>query len=380
MKFLLVTTHPGIGASEFLWMQTAHQLTQSGHQVHVAMPRPIHLDRSSRIPVLDTHHIPHTYLSHSPLGFRIPVISPLRFWASNLGKAIHHYQPDFILLSNGSLIDSQPLANTLTDAGISYATIDNGVFAANWPDDTQIPRLRSLYTGAIANFFVSEASRKLAETQLATTFNNPILAYNPYLVDYDQDCPWPDNSNGIHVACVGRLHPRHKGQDILLQAFALPHWRDYPTEIHLHFYGDGPNAASIKELAKQLDLKNVHFHGHMHDVAAIWKSCHLLAMPSRQENLPLTLVESMFCGRPCVATPVDGIPEIVDDGKTGFLSPSTNVQDYAKTLTRAFDQLSDWPAIGQAARQKAQSLFPRDPAQLFADKLIELATKPQGNT
>ena len=87
-----------------------------------------------------------------------------------------------------------------------------------------------------------------------------------------------------------------KGQDLLLQTLALPEWWDRPVELNL--YGAGGHEPALRRLARMLQVKNVHFRGHVNNVRAIWEQNHLLVLPSRYEGLPLALVEAMWCGRP----------------------------------------------------------------------------------
>ena len=71
-----------------------------------------------------------------------------------------------------------------------------------------------------------------------------------------------------------------------------------------------------------LQLKNVHFRGHVNDIRAIWEQNHLLVLPSRYEGLPLALVEAMWCGRPAVVTDVGGNAELCVGKRNGICRAS----------------------------------------------------------
>jgi glycosyltransferase involved in cell wall biosynthesis len=83
----------------------------------------------------------------------------------------------------------------------------------------------------------------------------------------------------------------------------------------------------------------------------------LMLLPSELESFGLAALEAMACEVPCIATNVGGIPEVIDDGKTGFLAPVGDVD----TMTRcAIEILSDETRLremSKLARYEAQARF-----------------------
>jgi glycosyltransferase involved in cell wall biosynthesis len=141
----------------------------------------------------------------------------------------------------------------------------------------------------------------------------------------------------------------------------------------MNFFGEGPHELALRRLADMLQLKQVHFRGHVSDIEAIWEQHHMLVLPSRYEGLPLVLVEAMWCGRPAVVTEVAGNAEVCVDNETGFVAPAPTVPLLADTLQRAWDRREDWQRMGQAARARAESQIPRDPIGVFAERLRNCA-------
>jgi glycosyltransferase involved in cell wall biosynthesis len=131
-------------------------------------------------------------------------------------------------------------------------------------------------------------------------------------------------------------------------------------------------------MAAMLQLHNVHFRGHVDDVAAIWKQNHLLVLPSRYEGLPLALVEAMWCGRPAVVTDVAGNTEVCVDNETGFVAAAPTVPLLAEALERAWNRRGNWQQIGQAARARAECQIPRDSIALFTEELKGCVTQHMG--
>jgi len=104
----------------------------------------------------------------------------------------------------------------------------------------------------------------------------------------------------------------------------------------------------------------VHFLGWRKDVADIVRAADVMVLPSRAEGLPLAILEAMACGKPIVATPVNGVPEAVVDGRTGILVTPGDDEALAEALIRLFDQPDLARRMGGEGRQRAETHFSLD--------------------
>ena len=200
-------------------------------------------------------------------------------------------------------------------------------------------------------FFVSKANALLAEKQIGDRLYNVEIVRNPFNIDINSSPSWPalGNDDQLRLACVGRLDPRSKGQDILLEALGSPKWISRPWRLTL--YGNGPMKHIIERLVQRYGLEGrVTLAGYVSRIEDIWTENHVLVMPSRFEGLPLAMVEAMLCGRPIVATNVAGHSEIVEDGVTGFLADAPTVMGMMEALERLWDRrdnLRPWARLPQ---------------------------------
>lgn len=176
------------------------------------------------------------------------------------------------------------------------------------------------------------------------------------------------------MACVARLEPSAKGQDILFEILSESFWKTLPIQVNL--YGSGNWEVGLRELAAYHQLECVRFHGHVSRIVDIWNDNHLLVLPSRYEGTPLALIEAMWCGRPCVVTKVGGNSEICVDGETGFVAAAAEATVFGGTLKRAWDRRNEWEEIGTAARKRIEQLIPEDPVESFCAKLLSIFRKP----
>ena len=87
-----------------------------------------------------------------------------------------------------------------------------------------------------------------------------------------------------------------------------------------------------------------------HQVALFYNAADVTAVPSQQDNLPNTMVESLSCGTPVVGYRVGGIPDMVKDGETGFLAPASNVGVLSAAFVEAFSDLNRLRSCGARGR------------------------------
>jgi len=284
---------------------------------------------------------------------------------------LKRFKPDLVVISQGHNSGGLDWARICREASIPYVVIVHCNSEHWWFEDRAVEEAAAAYTAARKVFCVSRSNLSLLRMQLGDPLQNGEIVWNPYNVSPESFPTWPVENGQWRLACVARLDPAAKGQELLLQVLARPEWRARPVE--LNFFGEGPHELALRRLAGMLHLNQVHFRGHVSDIKAIWEQNHLLVLPSRYEGLPLVLVEAMWCGRPAVVTDVAGNTEVCVDNETGFVAPAPTVSLLADTLERAWDRRKDWQRMGQAARARAESQIPRDPISVFAERLRSCA-------
>jgi glycosyltransferase involved in cell wall biosynthesis len=114
------------------------------------------------------------------------------------------------------------------------------------------------------------------------------------------------------IAFTGKL-AEFKGIDVLLQAAAI--YEKALGNVSTLIVGDGGLLSELQDLAKQLDLRGVHFLGHQTQdkVARIMNVSDLAVVPSRIEPFGLVAIEALACGTPVIATNQGGLPEFVNE-------------------------------------------------------------------
>lgn len=134
------------------------------------------------------------------------------------------------------------------------------------------------------------------------------------------------------IITVAGMYKR-KGIDILLHAFKQV-LVSVPT-AHLYIVGNGPDKAEFEALAKSLQVTgSVEFLGLRHDVVDLMQQADVFVLASRRDPCPLVIVEARQAGCAIVASDVDGIPQLLENGRAGILAKVDDLQGFASAIDR----------------------------------------------
>lgn len=147
-----------------------------------------------------------------------------------------------------------------------------------------------------------------------------------------------------------------KGHELLLGV--LPGVRRRVPSVRVLFAGGGARESALRREAKARDVDDVvRFLGFRTDVPELMAASDVVVLPSLAEALPTVLMEAAAASRPAVATRVGGTPEIVENGRTGFLVPPDDPPALAEGLARLLGDAALARRFGCAARSRARRLF-----------------------
>jgi glycosyltransferase involved in cell wall biosynthesis len=152
------------------------------------------------------------------------------------------------------------------------------------------------------------------------------------------------------LAAVGRLIPI-KGLDVLLDAFARAR-ADVPG-LTLELAGEGPLEAELRAGAPE----GVTLLGRVAPVAEVYERNAIVVVPSRGEGFGMVALEAAERGRAAIVSDVGGLPEIVEDGRTGLVVPPEDAGALAAAIVALAGDFERVAAFGAAARQRALDQF-----------------------
>ena len=188
---------------------------------------------------------------------------------------------------------------------------------------------------ADAVVFISEHVRKIALARGGQVLDGRKTSIVNNGVDTDRFAPRDDAARPaagrVHFVALGRLD-RRKGLELALEALAMV------PRAELDIVGDGDERASLEEHASRVGVRDrVRFCGYERDDRDAIARADVALSSAREEGLGVALLEAMAMGRPVVAVPVGGIPEIVRDGETGWLAPERSAAALANAMRAAID-------------------------------------------
>jgi len=238
-------------------------------------------------------------------------------------------------------------------------------FTVHGPEEYDAPRVlslgekiaRSKFTVAITSYGRSQLSR------WATPADWDKIKVVHCGVDTSHfPAPVPMPAGSARFVAIGRF-VEQKGQLLALEAMA--ELVKSQKDAHLTLIGDGEMRAQIEARIDALNLTNhITLTGWVDEarILAELQNAHALLMPSFAEGLPMVIMEAMAAGRVVIATYIAGIPELVQDGKTGWLVPagdahalSTAMADLAQTPSEVLADMADAARTRVLARHDVQT-------------------------
>jgi glycosyltransferase involved in cell wall biosynthesis len=165
---------------------------------------------------------------------------------------------------------------------------------------------------------------------------------------------------GQVVLTVGRWRAdeRYKGMDTLITA--LPRLLTRWPELQLAAVGDGDDREWLEDLADETGVhRHVHFLSRLSyaELAACYGHCDIFALPSRGEGFGLVYLEAMACGKPVIGGAHGGAPEVIEDGKTGYLVPHGDAAQLATAIETLLKDPQLREEMGRRGRQRVENEF-----------------------
>jgi L-malate glycosyltransferase len=149
-----------------------------------------------------------------------------------------------------------------------------------------------------------------------------------------------------------------KRVDAVVEIFRRVH-AELPSVLLL--VGEGPELEGARRRIHEAGLDaDVEYSGEQQDIVELLSRSDLFLLPSATESFGLAALEAMACEVPVVASRVGGLPEVIDDGVTGFLRPPDDLDGMAEVSLRLLKDPALHDSMRRAARQVAVERFSVD--------------------
>jgi glycosyltransferase involved in cell wall biosynthesis len=147
-----------------------------------------------------------------------------------------------------------------------------------------------------------------------------------------------------------------KGFDVLLDAAE----RFKEEDVSILIAGDGPLQSDLEKEIHDRDLDDaVHLLGYRTDIPNVMMESDILVLPSFREGTPLVIIEAMAAGLPVIATNIAGIPELIDDTKTGYLIEPGDPDTLASRVDELAQDSNQRELFGHAGQKRSNAFETR---------------------
>jgi glycosyltransferase involved in cell wall biosynthesis len=343
----------GWAGGETYLLLLARHLDRQRFRLIVASPEPGALVDGLRAEGVETH-----VLNMEPLGSPVPLLRLRRFLSEKRAD---------IVQSHGARANFYArIAGALAATGTVVSTVHNSIY------DYPIGRVKKgLYlacdrlTAPLTDWTLCVAQSHRQELITRCGFRPDRVVTIPNGVDLQRFQPTRYDrrlrreldirDEAPLVGVIGRL-THQKGHIHLFHALPLL-LRKFPS-LRCLVVGDGELRAELQGLAAKLGLTgHCFFLGVRQDIPLVLAALDVLVMPSLSEGLPYVALEGMAMAKPVVASAVNGVPELIQDGVTGRLVPREDPNALAKAVEEVLADPAAAAMLGQAARRRAEQTY-----------------------
>ncbi len=363
-----IVCYPSIGGSGIVATELGKSLSRRGHQVHFfSYDVPHKLEGAD-----EQFHFEYVDVPLYPL-FRFPPYTLAL--ASTIYQTCKEHQLDILHVhyavphSTSAFLAKQMLCSR----GESHLRVITTLHGT----DTELVGLMPSYKPVVefsidSSDIVTAVSGHLKKSTLSQfdIHRDIRVIYNPidtdlYSPSTDEDKFHKDKKTIVHIS---NFRPVKRINDVV-KVFDLIH---SAMPARLVFIGEGPDRSTAELLICKLGLQDrVTFLGPQADVTETLRHADLLLSTSESESFGLTIAEAMACEVPVVASAVGGVPEVIEDGVTGYLAPVGCIRTLAKSAIEILSDSKKQEAFGKAGRQRVLNTFAQELITTQYERLYE---------
>ena len=342
-------------------------LAQLGVTSSVIAATPIHQGSRHASPAVDAK-----WVRYPQVPGTLGLSSAGQFLYARLSREVsrlHRERPVDVIHAHAALPCGHAALLIARQLGIPYVVtvhgldVFNACFGAGSPAEWRRRASITAYRGASNVICVSRKVQQILRESMGGNLRNDVLSTVVYN-GTDPELFSPDPASGgqsssqaprdpqSEILIVGNLIPS-KGQELVLRA--IHRIAGSFPQLCCQIIGEGPDRARLEALARKLGiLPRVNFRGRQsrRAVADAMRCCSLFVLPSRSEGLGCVYLEAMACAKPVIACRGQGIEEIVEHEKNGWLITPDHLDELVQGLFTLLQSREVALRIGLAARQR----------------------------
>ena len=193
--------------------------------------------------------------------------------------------------------------------------------------------------------------------------------------------PQPLFKNKGYIVFIGRLS-QEKGVLTLIKGIKILQEKSKCFNLSLKIIGDGPQKKELMTKVRRYGIQKIEFLGkkRQEECVGLLRNSSFIVIPSLcYENFPMSIVEALACGKPIIASNIGSIPEIIEDGKTGFLFEPGDPFDLAKKIKWMFENEDACIEMGKNSRAEFERKYTAESNYALLMEIYRKAIKEKRN-
>lgn len=354
-----ITVYPTYGGSGIVGSELGKELAARGHTVHfISSALPTRLtELNERVRFHEVEMMSYPLFEHQPYTLALATKMAKVAETENLDLLHVHYAiPHSIsaILARESLKPNRqlPVITTLHGTDITLVGADRSYLPI-----TRYGIVQSDGVTAISHY-LKDATKEIFHFDDITVIPNFVCAsdYNRHPVDELRKTLAPNGEPLlVHVSNFRPVKRPVDCVEILARVLKKV------TNARLVMVGDGSERMNVEHRARCLGIyEKCSFVGKQPNIVDYLSAADVLLLPSEQESFGLAALEAMACEVPVIASRVGGVPEVVNDGETGFLSEVGDIEKMAEDAARLLADADLRRNMGRRARELALARYQTD--------------------
>ena len=349
MKILHTNFHKGWGGQSNRILIVCRELAQRGHEVAIAAPPGSELVRRAQAQGVRTFEEMRFFRGLHPLSLLRDIRAMRRLLLQEKFDIVHTHGSQDAWCAAFALLGMNPLPHLLRTKHNIFPIREH--FANRWLYGRMTDKIICISRAILEYCAAKPYLRRENLVLIHSAVNAELYARG------DREKIRRELGLGGHYVAgiVGRLRPE-KGHHTLLEAFAR--LKDRAPDMMLVVCGDGSIFQELSDFAKANAISDrVIFTGFRTDIPDILSALDVFILPSLSEGLGTAVLEAGAAGLPIIASNVGGIPDIIEDGKTGQLVSPADVDALVAAVSLLYSNRDIARRYGIAAQEYIKTNF-----------------------
>ncbi len=347
-----ITVYPTYGGSGIVGSEIGHELAAKGHNVHfISSALPTRLtELGKRVHFHEVEMMNYPLFEHQPYDLALATKMATVMRAEKLDILHVHYAiPHSIsaILARESIKQKRfvPVITTLHGTDITLVGADRSYLPI-----TKYGLQQSDGVTAVSRFLKQATIETFDFDEIEVIPN--FICSNYYQRNFDNPLRKELINDGESLLVhVSNFRPVKRPQDCVEIAAKV---REKGGKVRLVMVGDGPERSACEYRAEQLGIKEfTNFVGKRENIADYLAVADIFLLPSESESFGLAALEAQACEVPVIASRIGGIPEVITDGETGFLSDIGDTEKMSDDVLKLLNDKEMRRTFGEKSRELA---------------------------